>query len=151
MAKELSWKDDGRFPIVTLIVGLVLCGSLVAFGSPKIPVETLEESIASKRYKERQEMSEWVEYISPEVIAKAKKKWMNKKILQEIESNSRAYANEFIDDNSNNKKVRENGQIYGYSSCINSIAHLTDAGIRECCSQVGGSYSKKGFLPTCRK
>jgi hypothetical protein len=52
---------------------------------------------------------------------------------------------------SKSKKVRENGQIYGYSECINSIAHLTNAGIRECCDQVGGSYSKKGSLPTCRK
>lgn len=51
---------------------------------------------------------------------------------------------------SRSSKVRENGEIPGYSSCIEEIQY-TGATIKSCCDRVGGSYSKTGFFPTCKK
>lgn len=53
---------------------------------------------------------------------------------------------------SGSSKTLENGDIPGYSACVERMMRTNpSAKQRVCCDKLGGSWSQKGSFGTCRK
>ena len=163
MSKELSWKDDGRFPIVIVVVGVIFVSILTGFGLPE-PSERILTEKEQRRAEERQavyEMKQWVKFLPAKEIKKAKAKWKEDKrvkdTINQINADSRDYKNRMGINDTKAKSVKENGEIPGYSACVKEEREMNKTWSVEkvakfCCSEVSGTLSSGAVgLPTCRK